>query len=278
VDNLQLEDVVTIKTDSSASDVRQTALAWSPLADGRDGETAIRLTCASSDFKIQYINSDHEGTTATLIGCHKSYINSLAAHPTNAALVASGGDDRCCVLWNLEAGKVVSRLQLKHPCVEVAWHPQEPMKLLVADKSRGIHFYDMNTQVPIMTLDITSHTHQQLTPPLLSVDWLPSNYLLIGGVANGHWAIWDVSQSRYPLEVKSAHNGPATAFRWCSAGEQMFATIGNHGNEVKVHHLGHQKVPISTNLPGVGGISWHATLPLLAASSHRSVRFWGLEL
>ena len=38
------------------------------------------------------------------------------------------------------------------------------------------------------------------------------------------------------------------------------------------------KVPISTNLPGVGGISWHATLPLLAASSHRSVRFWGLEL
>ena len=42
VDNLQLEDVVTIKTDSSASDVRQTALAWSPLADGRDGETAIR--------------------------------------------------------------------------------------------------------------------------------------------------------------------------------------------------------------------------------------------
>ena len=42
MDNLQLEDVVTIKTDSSASDVRQTALAWSPLADGRDGETAIR--------------------------------------------------------------------------------------------------------------------------------------------------------------------------------------------------------------------------------------------
>jgi hypothetical protein len=68
------------------------------------------------------------------------------------------------------------------------------------------------------------------------------------------------------------------AHKWCSAGEQMFATIGNHGNEVKVHHLGHQKVPISTNLPGVGGISWHATLPLLAASSHRSVRFWGLEL
>ena len=52
VDNLQLEDVVTIKTDSPASDVRHTALAWSPLADGRDGETAVRCvetgTCTVS--------------------------------------------------------------------------------------------------------------------------------------------------------------------------------------------------------------------------------------
>ena len=55
----------------------------------------------------------------------------------------------------------------------------------------------MNTQVPIMTLDIQSHTQKQLTPPLMSVDWSPSNKLIVGGVANGHWAIWDIAQTRY---------------------------------------------------------------------------------
>ena len=42
IDNLQLEDVVTIKTDGPASEVRHTALTWSPLANGAEGETAIR--------------------------------------------------------------------------------------------------------------------------------------------------------------------------------------------------------------------------------------------
>ena len=71
-----------------------------------------------------------------------------------------------------------------------------PPKLLVAEKSGGIHFYDMNTETPIMTLDVFSHTHH-LTPPLLSVDWSPSNSLMVGGVASGSWALWDVAQSRY---------------------------------------------------------------------------------
>ena len=70
-----------------------------------------------------------------------------------------------------------------------------PAKLLVAEKSKGIRFYDMNTEVPIMTLDVWSPAHQ-LGPPLLSVDWSPSNNLVVGGVANGYWAIWDVAQSR----------------------------------------------------------------------------------
>ena len=164
-------------------------------------------------------------------------------------------DDCCCCLWDLEAGKLVSVLQLESPGVEVVWHPKEPMKvrdrqssqilvinkhlsspsapfslsshpssphpspsllpsplsipppltphyplsppakLLVAEKSKGIRFYDMNTEVPIMTLDVWSPAHQ-LGPPLLSVDWSPSNNLVVGGVANGYWAIWDVAQSR----------------------------------------------------------------------------------
>ena len=38
-------------------------------------------------------------------------------------------DDRKCRVWDLEAGKLLSEFQLKSPCVEVAWHPLEPMKV-----------------------------------------------------------------------------------------------------------------------------------------------------
>jgi WD40 repeat protein len=276
LESLQFADVLCIE---SGYDGRHSAVAWSPLAggvDGEDGATALRFSCATSDHKIRYINSDHTGTTTQIIGWHSKYVNSLAAHPTNPSLLASAGDDRKCRVWDLEAGKLLSEFQLKSPCVEVAWHPLEPMKLLAAGKSSGIHFYDMNTEVPIMTLDVWSHTHQ-LTPPLLSVDWSPSNNLIVGGVANGSWALWDVAQSRYPLEARVAHSGPATVFRWCPGSEQVFATIGNM-NQVKVHHIGHQKVPICTDISAVSSLSWHAKLPLLAASGDRSIRFWSVEL
>ena len=40
-------------------------------------------------------------------------------------------DDRCCQIWDLESGKLASRLQLKHPCMRVTWHADDPMKVNV---------------------------------------------------------------------------------------------------------------------------------------------------
>ena len=44
-------------------------------------------------------------------------------------LVPRFPDDRSCMVWDLELGKRRSVLQLKSSCVEVAWHPEDPMKV-----------------------------------------------------------------------------------------------------------------------------------------------------
>ena len=45
VESLQVDDVVTIRPDGSAVGGRHTCLAWSPLACGDEGETAVRCVC-----------------------------------------------------------------------------------------------------------------------------------------------------------------------------------------------------------------------------------------
>ena len=44
-----------------------------------------------------------------------------------------------------------------------------------------------------------------------------------------------------PLETQCVYQGPASLFKWCPQSEGVFATVGR-GREVKVHHIGHQKV------------------------------------
>ena len=64
------------------------------------------------------------------------------------------------------------------------------LQLLVAENGGRVRFYDITTATPIMSLDAPS-------PPLMAVDWAPTNSLKVGGVANGNWCLWDIAKSRY---------------------------------------------------------------------------------
>ena len=137
---------------------------------------------------------------------------------------------------------------------------------MVAEKCGRVRFYDVTTDLPIMTLD--AHT-----PPLMAADWASSDSLRVGGVAANNWCIWDMSKSRcvsvslhvhsrsglslcppppppchlppslysQPLECKPAHTGMAVDFKWCKQNSNIFATVGIT-SQLKVHHLRHQKV------------------------------------
>ncbi|XP_070534647.1 nucleoporin Nup37-like [Ptychodera flava] len=80
-----------------------------------------------------------------------------------------------------------------------------------------------------------------------------------------------------PQENRQAHNEGGRNFRWSRVSENLFATTGH--NEVKVFHLGHSQVPVSSLLPVTagGGLSWHATLPVCAVGGDRKVHLWMTE-
>ncbi|XP_064397452.1 nucleoporin Nup37-like isoform X2 [Halichondria panicea] len=246
--------------------------SWSPdTAHTEDGSGRyVFCTTGHSHQTITVYRCDVDSTTTESLPGHTSYINDLTFHPCDSSLLASVGDDRICRVWDLNEGQVRSEFRLKSPGVAVKWHPQDPAKLLVAEKSGRVRLYDLATEVPIMCLETG-------TAPLMSVDWSPSNSLYVGGVASGSWFVWDVSQSSRPLECRSVYQGPSSLFSWCPQSEGVFATVGL-GRQLKVHHLGHQKIPISCDLPVVTDISWHARIPLLAAAVDKQLHFWMPEI
>ncbi|XP_070576907.1 nucleoporin Nup37-like [Ptychodera flava] len=150
---------------------------------------------------------------------------------------------------------------LYSPGMSVCWHQDVPAKLMVAEKKGTIRFYDLTTHQPIMSLDAGHVT-------LMSADICFLDPVRIGCIANGNWMMWDSTRSSLPQENRQAHNEGGRNFRWSRVSENLFATTGH--NEVKVFHLGHSQVLVSSSLPvTAGGLSWHATLPVCAVGEDR---------
>ncbi|XP_070534581.1 nucleoporin Nup37-like isoform X1 [Ptychodera flava] len=142
--------------------------------------------------------------------------------------------------------------------------------LMVAEKKGTVRFYDLTTHQPIMSLD-AGHV------ALMSADICFLDPVRIGCIANGNWMMWDSTRSSLPQENRQAHNEGGRNFRWSRVSENLFATTGQ--NEVKVFHLGHSQVPVSSSLPvTAGGLSWHATLPVCAVGGDRKVHLWMTEI
>ena len=123
---------------------------------------------------------------------------------------------------------------------EVKWQRQPltsdliHFQVMVAEKKGRIRFYNLETRLPVMSLDCPK-------PPLLAADWSFTNPLTVGAVAGGTWFVWDTSRSSLPYDSHSAHLTAATSFRWCSTSDGVFATT-SAGGQLKIHHYGHKKV------------------------------------
>ena len=122
---------------------------------------------------------------------------------------------------------------------------------MVAEKKGRIRFYNLETRLPVMSLDCPK-------PPLLAADWSLANPLTVGAVAGGSWFMWDTSRSSQPCDSHDAHQTVANGFRWCSTSDGVFATI-SAGGQVKIHHYGHKMVRRSSFFEQCI-VSWEAFL------------------
>uniref|UniRef100_A0A672J6E4 Nucleoporin Nup37 n=1 Tax=Salarias fasciatus TaxID=181472 RepID=A0A672J6E4_SALFA len=216
-------------------ELRVDALAWSPESR-LDRIPTIRLCTAAADRKLRLLTPDlQDRHEVKVIEGHTSYINHLVFEPTEGKQIASVSDDNTCRVWDLDGNECVT-LRLRSPGISVCWHPQEVMKLMVAEKKGTIRFYNLVRQEAILSLDCG---------PLMFADWCIPNTIKVGGVSGNDWLIWDITRSSYPQEKRPAHIDKARLFKWSRANENLFATTGYPGkinSQIIIHHLGHPQV------------------------------------
>ncbi|XP_071791981.1 nucleoporin Nup37-like [Asterias amurensis] len=251
-------------------DTQVVAISWSPETSLEVLPRCIRFCTAGADYKIRLFSSDmKEQDVMELFEGHSDHINDVAFEPTEGQLIASVSDDHTCRVWDMEGSQKIC-FALKAAGMSARWNSQDPMKLMVAEKRGTIRFYDLVNQQPIMSLD-AGHVM------LKSADWCPCDPTRVGAAVEGEWMIWDITRSSRSEDHQQAHTEGARQFRWSRVNENLFATTGRPGNQVKIFHMGHHQVPVSSDLQVLGGLTWHAFLPVCAVGSNRKIHLWIAE-
>ncbi|XP_075456741.1 nucleoporin Nup37 isoform X1 [Ascaphus truei] len=254
--------------------VRVDAIAWSPETRFDALTPHLRFCTAAGDKKIRIFFSDlPDKNEYKVIEGHSGYINDLVFSPHEGKDIASVSDDHTCRIWDLE-GNQIAIFVLRSPGMSVAWHPEDAFKLMVAEKTGTIRFYDLTTHQAILSLD-------SVQVPLMSADWCLRNTSRVGAVAGNDWLIWEMTRSSYPQDNKPVHADRARLFRWSKCNDNLFATTGCPGkvnSQLLIHHLGHPQPILIGSAPVGSGLSWHRTLPLCVVGGYRKLLFWVTEM
>ncbi|GAB1606902.1 nucleoporin Nup37-like [Argonauta hians] len=266
--DIKYEELQTLQAGCAIS-----GLSWSPDTSVSPVSNFIKLAAAGMDHSIKLVSLDlkKEPVVEILTG-HKSFINSIAYEPNVGQQLASVGDDNTCRIWEKSMGdgaetKQVMCFHLMSPGVSVCWHYEEPKKILVAQKNGIIRFFSLHNQQPIMSLDCGQ-------APLLSADWCHINSLAVVAAAATDWVLFDSSVSSIPADKKQAHPDGIKQLRWCKCSDNLLATIGHPGCQVKLFNIKSQQLLMSQSYAVGSGLTWHLNLPIFAVGGDRFVYFW----
>ncbi|RUS90847.1 hypothetical protein EGW08_001354 [Elysia chlorotica] len=247
-------------------------IAWSPQTSLHVLPKTMRNLSIYLTYRLDLdlrLDLDHENQIWILWG-HKGFVNALTFDPTEGTHLASTGDDLTCRVWNVAEAQQEILYQLTSPGMAVAWHGDEPYKLMVAQKDGLIRFFSLHNQQPIQSLSCNQS-------PLLSADWSRHSNLLVGAVCGSDWLVFDVSSSSLPIERRQAHAEGARLFRWSRCHESLVATCGRPGRQLKVFNTRHQQEHVNASLKVAYSLTWHLNLPILAVGGDKAVHLWSVK-
>uniref|UniRef100_UPI00358DE673 nucleoporin Nup37-like isoform X2 n=1 Tax=Myxine glutinosa TaxID=7769 RepID=UPI00358DE673 len=235
-----------------------------------------RFCTGAEDGSIRVFTYSLSGTgEGQELGGHSSFVNAVVFEPTEGQQIASVGDDRTCRIWTLD-GVSKAFFSLKFSGVSVCWLPNDPDKILVAEKAGAVRLYSLVDGGPLLSLESERTT-------LATADWSGVANHYVGAAAGAEWLVWDLNFSSLPRQRKHAHVDGAHQFKWSHVCEGLFATTGCVGKlqgSLSIHNLAHdQGQPVLTaTVPAISGLSWHRLLPLCACGGNRRIYMWLVEL
>ncbi|XP_017079857.1 nucleoporin Nup37 [Drosophila eugracilis] len=246
------------------------ALAFSP-------DTSLNCTpnnvtiCAAHGNQLSLVRTDlGQFTTIQMLHGHGDYVNDVS-WVCEGDLLASVSDDFTCRFWTIsEAGENVITFGLSSAGMSVKSHPEDPNKVLVAEKKGTIHLYNVRSKQTVVSVESPKF-------PLMSADWAHSNRLFITSLAGGDLITWDLNRPFVPADIKQVHEDCGRVVRFAPGSSEMVIAM-IIGLTLKVFAAKSTVPLLEASLKTFGGMAWHQRLPYITAVSDRKLLFWKVQM
>ncbi|XP_055390326.1 nucleoporin Nup37 [Condylostylus longicornis] len=247
------------------------AIAFSPSTSLACLPKVVMFCTAGADFILRIFRSDLQNSdTVQELKGHTNYVNDLAWEPEGEFL-ASVSDDHSCRIWSsINNFESVTTFCLNSAGMSVKWHPEEPSKVLVAEKNGIIHLYNAKSQQVILSLESPK-------TPLMSADWSLHNRMYVAALCGGDIITWDLRRTCRPADIKQIHEDGGRIVKISPNTDQVTASVGRPDITLKVLTAKSQIPLIESTLKLYGGLAWHSRLPYVAAAFDRKLCFWKVQ-
>lgn len=231
----------------------------------------VTFCAAGADFLLRIFRTDLQNAdTVQALKGHTNYVNDVAWN-NEGNLLASVSDDHSCKVWTSETNyESVTTFCLSSAGMSVRWHPEEPFKVMVAEKKGLIHLYNVRSQQAIMSVESPKN-------PLMSADWAVNNRMFITALAGGDIITWDLRKPCSPSNIKQVHEDGGRVVRFSPNSESVLSSIGRPDITLKVFTAKSQVPLIEAPLKLFGGMAWHHRLPYIGAAHDRKLCFWKVQ-
>ncbi|XP_005178865.1 nucleoporin Nup37 [Musca domestica] len=248
------------------------SLAFHPETSLMSVPKTVTFCSAGADFILRIFRTDLQNAdTVQALKAHTNYVNDIA-WDTEGEFLASVSDDHSCKIWSSESHyENVITFCLSSAGMSVKWHPEEPHKVLVAEKKGVVHLYNVRSQQAIISLEAPRG-------PLMSADWSLNNCHFITALAYGDVVTWDLLHKPCsPSDVKQVHEDGGRCVRFAPNTEMVTASIGRPDITLKVFTAKSPVPLVEAGLKLYAGLCWHHRLPYVAAAYDRKLGFWKVQ-
>lgn len=196
---------------------------------------------------------------------HRQRIRWMAWSP-DGAFLASCGDDRSILIWDMTTGKVREPL-LGHngPIYGLAWSP-DGRRLASCSEDRSIRIWDVLGGRVLSTL--TGHNGQ-----VYSVAWSPRAPLLASCGFDRTVRVWDTGSGKERL-LLHGHSGPVYSVVWSPDGHTLASCSSDTTVRLWSSDTGKQQRELKAHFGPVYSLAWSRDDVLASGAQDRTVRLW----